>query len=671
MGIKRNNKGITLIALVVTIIVLLIILGITMSVLQSDSGVIKKTEEATQSKNKSEEKEAVEWAAAQTVGSSEIGKVEKDPLKGYLDSYIGEGKDNGFDYEVDDNYTGIFVVEFTTSGNKYTIDDNGNVYEGEQTNRDGIEIDPSYATIDVGETIKLTYITEADKEKIKWSSENEGIAKVDKDGNVTGIANGQVTITVTTDKGKKAECFIKVQTKPTGIELDPTEYVIDLSLADRTAQVNAKIIPETANVCTGITWTIDNEEVAQVNEFGLITGKANGEAIITATTENGISGVCKVIVQTSPIGINLNTNSAVLDRSGNHELQLEVVSYIPSTANVNTKITWTSSDESVATVDENGHVVGIKNGRAKITATTENGKTETCNIVVETSITEIKLSTNEELIDQGESITITANIKPDDGTATEDVIWTCSDTNVAKITTSGENNTIANIQALKLGVVTITAKNKKGTITDTAKIIIMPKVSNTNKEYSVKAYYEDYSYEDCWTEQTNCKNEQVKICEYYNCGQEKCTNVRRCDTVYMGQKCDKNGKNCRDVYEERNCKTSYECTSVCNSDCHYETRESCDSTEHCTTRWSTRLVSDSEKISFKLSSYVDAKKLKIVKTGLGNVSVGSISVSNKNNATYNVRITTSSTSFSTGELVLMYNDGDISQEIFRWTISCK
>src|SRR5699024_10450007 len=100
---------------------------------------------------------------------------------------------------------------------------------------------------------------------------------------------------------------------------------------------------------------------------------------VTATAGNGVSASSTITVQTSPMGLNLNASSAVLDRSTIHDLQLEVVSYSPATANVGTNVTWTSSDPSVATVDETGYVFGIKNGTTLITATTENGKTATCN----------------------------------------------------------------------------------------------------------------------------------------------------------------------------------------------------------------------------------------------------------------------------------------------------
>ena len=666
--LKKNN-GLTLVALIITVIVMLIIAGITVTALTGDNGIINSAENADSEKNRSEEKETVEWAAAQSVADSDIGQVTSGNLEHYMDSYIGEDPDGVMDYEIDDGYHGIFLVEFKVSGNKYTVDENGMVYEGEELNRDGIEL-PESLILNVGESVKLQYTTES--ENVTWSNSDDNIAELGEDGLITGKANGHTIVTVTTDKNKTDRCYVTVQTEPEEVKVEPASSVIDLSSMNRTVQLTATILPNTANVYTNITWTSSDTNVATVSETGFVTGISNGTVTITAKAENGVAGTSTITVQTSPTGMNLNAISAVLDRSKVPELQLEVVSFMPETANVGTNVTWVSSDTSVATVDETGYVKGIKNGNAIITATTENGITAECRIVVMTSITDIKLSSNREVLNDGDNITLTAYIKPDDGTCTEDVTWTTSDSSVVRLTTSGTNNVTCNIQTLKAGVVTITAKNPNGKIKDTATLIVIPVMSNTNKEYSVKAYYETYSYQDCYNVTTNCRNETVK-----ECTQDSSTCREDCDTI-MG--CVKT-----DVRKEWNEKTqSYEtkyvcvkeepreyCGTICSADCENVTREVCDTERKCDTKYAQRLVSDSNTISFKLSSYVDVNKLRLVKSGIGSVNVGNISVSDRNNATYRINISTDSTSFSTGALILMYESEGESQEVYRWTISCK
>ena len=665
----KRNKGLTLVALIITVIVMLIIAGITVGTVTGKNGTISNAEKAEAEKNRSEEKETVEWAAAQSVADNDIGQVTSGNLEHYMDSYIGEDPEGVMDYEIDDGYHGIFLVEFTVSGNKYTVDENGMVYEGEELNRDGIEL-PDNLVLNVGESVKLEYTTES--ENVTWSNSDDNIAELGEDGLITGKANGHTIVTVTTDKNKTDRCYVTVQTEPEEVIVEPASSVIDLSSMNRTVQLTAKILPETANVYTNITWTSSDTNVATVNETGFVTGISNGTVTITAKAENGVAGTSTITVQTSPTGLNLNAVSAVLDRSHVPELQLEVVSYMPETANVGTNVTWVSSDTSVATVDETGFVKGIKNGNATITATTENGKTATCRIVVVTTITDIRLSSNREVLNDGDNINLTAYIKPDDGTCTEDVTWTTSDTSVVKLTTSGANNVTCNIQSLKAGVVTITAKNPNGKIKDTATLIVIPVMSNTNKEYSVKAYYERYSYQDCYNVTTNCRNEKVKECTNDNSTcRDECTTIMGCVQQNVRKEWNEKTQMYDDVFYCVKEEPREYCGTVCNTDCEYVTIEVCDTERKCDTKYAQRLVSDSNTITFKLSSYVDVSKLRLVKNGIGSVNVGNISVSDRNNATYRINISTDSTNYRDGELILMYSNAGEQEEIYRWTISCK
>ena len=665
----KRNKGLTLVALIITVIVMLIIAGITVGTVTGKNGTISNAEKAEAEKNRSEEKETVEWAAAQSVADNDIGQVTSGNLEHYMDSYIGEDPEGVMDYEIDDGYHGIFLVEFTVSGNKYTVDENGMVYEGEELNRDGIEL-PDNLVLNVGESVKLEYTTES--ENVTWSNSDDNIAELGEDGLITGKANGHTIVTVTTDKNKTDRCYVTVQTEPEEVIVEPASSVIDLSSMNRTVQLTAKILPETANVYTNITWTSSDTNVATVNETGFVTGISNGTVTITAKAENGVAGTSTITVQTSPTGLNLNAVSAVLDRSKVPELQLEVVSYMPETANVGTNVTWVSSDTSVATVDETGFVKGIKNGNATITATTENGKTATCRIVVVTTITDIRLSSNREVLNDGDNINLTAYIKPDDGTCTEDVTWTTSDTSVVKLTTSGANNVTCNIQSLKAGVVTITAKNPNGKIKDTATLIVIPVMSNTNKEYSVKAYYERYSYQDCYNVTTNCRNEKVKECTNDNSTcRDECTTIMGCVQQNVRKEWNEKTQMYDDVFYCVKEEPREYCGTVCNTDCEYVTIEVCDTERKCDTKYAQRLVSDSNTITFKLSSYVDVSKLRLVKNGIGSVNVGNISVSDRNNATYRINISTDSTNYRDGELILMYSNAGEQEEIYRWTISCK
>ena len=274
--------------------------------------------------------------------------------------------------------------------------------------------------------------------KITWSSSDSKKVKVESEtGIVTALENTEennpVRITATTPNGKSATCMVIVQTSPTSIALDKTNVTIDLSI-NKTAQLKETINPSTANVQTGITWKSEDSSIATVKD-GLITGVKNGNTIITVTTENGKVATCKVTVQTSPISLALNQTSVTLDISTNKTVQLMPI-INPSTANVQNKVTWKSEDLGIATVDKNsGLVTGVKNGSTTIIATTENGKSATCKITVQTSPTSVTLNqTNVTLdISTNKTVQLTATINPSTANVQTGITWKSNDPSIATV----------------------------------------------------------------------------------------------------------------------------------------------------------------------------------------------------------------------------------------------
>ena len=140
--------------------------------------------------------------------------------------------------------------------------------------------------------------------KISYASDKEEVAKVSEDGKVTAVADGEanITATVVTPSGKTltAVCKVKVSTTEvtdiaTAVKLDKETASIEVG---KTLQLKAEVTPGTA--LQHGTWKSSNEAVAKVNEAGLVTAVAAGEAEITFTTADGtnLSAKCKVTVTT-------------------------------------------------------------------------------------------------------------------------------------------------------------------------------------------------------------------------------------------------------------------------------------------------------------------------------------------------------------------------------------
>ncbi len=126
--IKRysKNKGITLISLIVTIIVLIILAGISVAVLTGDNGLINKAGEAKDSSERADEKEALDQAVVEAMGKNKRGNLVIATLKDTITNNI---KNISIEAETDSSLT----VKFTKTGNIYDIDGEGEVVKGMAT----------------------------------------------------------------------------------------------------------------------------------------------------------------------------------------------------------------------------------------------------------------------------------------------------------------------------------------------------------------------------------------------------------------------------------------------------------------------------------------------------------------------------------------------------------
>ena len=117
----REKAGITLIALVITIILLLILAGITISAITGNNGIIGNAGKAKKEAEIANEKEIVEKATVQAMGNNKYGNIEEDELQKQLNKETGEGKTEATD--IGDE----FEVIFTDSNRYYMVDKDGNV----------------------------------------------------------------------------------------------------------------------------------------------------------------------------------------------------------------------------------------------------------------------------------------------------------------------------------------------------------------------------------------------------------------------------------------------------------------------------------------------------------------------------------------------------------------
>lgn len=250
----------------------------------------------------------------------------------------------------------------------------------------GVTLNKTDLMLEIGgsETLTATVApADATNQKVTWKSDKPEIATVDANGKVTGVKAGEATITVTTeDGGKTATCRVTVsdkEIKVTGVKLNKSETSL---LVGGNETLTATVLPEDATN-QNVTWKSDKPEIATVDANGKVTGVAAGEATITVTTEDGgKTATCKVSVLPSVKKVTVEPATLTLGKKKSYTLKATVE---VSGSGTDTGVTWTSSDETIATVDATGTVTATdKVGTVTITATSvvDPTKKGTCTVAV-------------------------------------------------------------------------------------------------------------------------------------------------------------------------------------------------------------------------------------------------------------------------------------------------
>lgn len=251
----------------------------------------------------------------------------------------------------------------------------------------------------------------ASKLTVEWTSSDESVATVDETGTVTAVAAGEANVTASVkDADIAASTHIKVVVTPTGVVAPES---IDLvTNGENTKGLDAKLVPADATDVK-LAYESSDESIATVDETGKVTAVANGECTITtyvtAKTEDAeaselsavvveaadseevddsvatmpedlaamdsafgvvpenLKAETKVTVTTNVEGITLDKTEGVLTVGNTVTVTATVT---PDTA-TNASVTWSSSDEAIATVDSEGKITAVAPGTATITAVSD------------------------------------------------------------------------------------------------------------------------------------------------------------------------------------------------------------------------------------------------------------------------------------------------------------
>ena len=214
-----------------------------------------------------------------------------------------------------------------------------------------------------------------------WSSSDTSIATVDANGLVTAQANGVATI-IAASGGFSDAATVTVEQRVSSISVSPDGLTF-VALGD-TAQLEAAAQDPNGNgMSAAFRWTTSDSSVVAVDTGGVVTGRANGTATITATSE-GASASATITVEQQVASVSVSPDSLTFSDFGN-AAPLEAAAQDANGNAMSAPFTWTSSDTSIASVDVHGLVTARADGLATITAAS-GGFSATVNIIVNTRI---------------------------------------------------------------------------------------------------------------------------------------------------------------------------------------------------------------------------------------------------------------------------------------------
>ena len=288
--------------------------------------------------------------------------------------------------------------------------------------------------------------TEADNKKLKWTSLTPDIATVTEDGTMTGLKMGTAKVKAETTDGSNLSCVFEVQVM--GLSVSTISLPAESSIIKtESMKLEYSILP-LASDNQKLKWSSNATDIASVDEnTGVITAHKVGDAVITATATDGSGISASTKIHVTPLKISQIEMSKEMSLLHSLSKQIEV-NIAPELAD-NKTLKWTSDNEDIATVTQEGVVTGVNVGSANITATTTDGTelSATCKVTV--NPVTIELSTNTINLQKGsEYVEQTATVLPENYEH-KDVVWTTSGNGVASVDKDGH------ITANKPGVDTL------------------------------------------------------------------------------------------------------------------------------------------------------------------------------------------------------------------------
>ncbi|MFH1879193.1 MAG: Ig-like domain-containing protein, partial [Bacillota bacterium] len=239
----------------------------------------------------------------------------------------------------------------------------------------------------LGETLKLSATVEpegATMQDVGFSSSDETVATVTKDGLVTGVKRGQAVITAVTADGRASDSMrVTVKQPPESVTVSPEAVTV---AEGKTKQLQAAVLPKNTDDKT-VLWTSADESVATVSDRGVVTGVLLGETVITAACKDNVNATFTVPVTVLKLASGVAFTQDSYDVLLNGTVQLSHTVFPSETSDQS--VTYKVGNSRIASVDLSGLVSALKGGTTTVTVSTADGsrKSDTATVRVVVPVT--------------------------------------------------------------------------------------------------------------------------------------------------------------------------------------------------------------------------------------------------------------------------------------------
>lgn len=309
-----------------------------------------------------------------------------------------------------------------------------------------VELSPERLELNVGESAELRWsFPKGTAAGVSFESSDPAVAQVDPEtGVVTGIGAGEAVVTVTTTNGKTDQTAVTV--------LSPVEWV---AFTEERVEIGVKqdhqlTVEMNPGASTPLKFKSANKAVATVNSKGVVKGVGEGETTITVSTNvKGVTAKTTVKVLPAPDSVSFGTDEMTLN-VGDSVVLMPMI-----TEGSATHLTYSSSDSSVADVQEDGTLTAVARGTAAITVTTSNDKQASLKVIVEDPLypESARLTNAPSSMKAGESLQLEWKATPD--SAILDPKWETSNADIAYVDEAGV------LYAVGAGYATIKATSQR------------------------------------------------------------------------------------------------------------------------------------------------------------------------------------------------------------------